>query len=71
MQIYEIKEKILNSQMKLNPYAKAYFEALDEAYSFYGVAGVKAQVIYIMVNVKAKGEVQKKLKAELIAYGNS
>jgi hypothetical protein len=34
----------------------------------YGMKGVKAQVLYVMVNVKAKGPELQKLKKQLIAW---
>ena len=71
MNVSEIRIKIEDAEFKINAYAKTYIQGLDEANAFYGAKGVKAQCVYIATNLRAKGDVQKKVKKELLAYGNS
>jgi hypothetical protein len=64
-------EAVMSECSKFKPfngYAQRYYDTLPESYQMYGMKGVKAQVLYVMVNVKAKGPELQKLKKQLIAW---
>lgn len=61
-------DDVLRECLKFKPfnaYAQAYFDAMGESYSLYGMKGVKTQVLYFLNNVRAKGPELQKLKKQL------
>ena len=71
MNTREIKNKIASAGFKIDAYARAYIDALDLAEAEGGEHGVKVQILYIFSNLKARGDEQKKVKAELLKYAKS
>lgn len=67
----EVRDKILEADFKMNPYAKTYFNALERTEQDYGEHGVKTQIIYILTNIRAKKGKQQQIKQELMEYARS
>lgn len=57
-------------KFSMNPYAKAYYDAMPESFAMYGVKGLKTQVLYFLNNVRAKGPEQKVIKQSLTKWAN-
>jgi hypothetical protein len=66
----QVHNIIANAGFVLNPYAKTYVRALSLAESEYGEEGVKTQILYILNNVTARGEIQKAAKKLLQDMAN-
>lgn len=71
MKAQEVENKIRLAGFKANSYAQAYINALYESEALYGEKGVKTQILYIFSNLKASGDTQKQVKAELLKYAKS
>ena len=72
----QVQEIIMWADFKMDPYARAYFDAMkraeNEAY-IYGHTpeeGLKVQVLYFFSNAKARTPEQKRVKKELLAWAN-
>jgi len=61
----EVRKILDEGGFKLNPYAQAYVDALEESERQYGEDGVKCQIAYIISNIRGKGEKQKTAKKAL------
>ena len=64
--------KSLLKGVKLDKYAKAYYDKLEEAAMHYGKAGLQSQVAYLLFNLEGqlKPEVEKRLQDYADAAGN-
>ena len=61
----QVRDIILEAGFKLNPYANSYVEALSRAEAVYGEEGVRTQILYILGNIRARGQKQKEAKHRL------
>ncbi len=68
---HDVRERMKEGNFKLNPYAEAYYGALDESYRLYGEHGLKTQIVYLFSNIRAKKGIQQTIKKELMDYAKS
>ena len=65
-----VHELIRSGGFKLNPYAQAYTDALQQSEDEYGDEGVRCQCLYIASNIRPRGDIQKAVKYKLLALGS-
>jgi len=62
----QVRSIIREANFKLNPYAIAYIDALEQSLAEYGQDGIKTQILYIVSNLYPRGLKQLKAKKKLL-----
>jgi len=61
-----VRKVIREADFKLNQYAMAYVDALEQSLSEHGQEGIKTQILYIVSNLHPRGQKQTEAKKKLL-----
>jgi hypothetical protein len=65
----DIKGLIDGGGFKMNPYASAYYNSLDDSEALGGDEGVRAQALYLASNLTSENQMQDEILDQLVAIG--